>query len=61
VVVVPPGGGEIVGDAPDRRVEILSDRDSLAATWTRFGPGREGAELHVHREHSDLFYVLAGS
>jgi quercetin dioxygenase-like cupin family protein len=59
-VVVPAGGGEIVGDSPDRRVEILSDRDSLAATWTRFGPGREGADLHVHREHSDLFYVLAG-
>jgi quercetin dioxygenase-like cupin family protein len=59
-VVVPAGGGEVVGDAPERRVEILSDRDSLAATWTRFGPGREGADLHVHREHSDLFYVLAG-
>jgi uncharacterized cupin superfamily protein len=59
-VLVPAGGGEIVGDTPDRRVEILSDVDSIAATWTRFGPGREGADLHVHREHSDLFYVLAG-
>jgi quercetin dioxygenase-like cupin family protein len=58
--VVPPGGGEVVGDSPDRRVEILSDHETLHATWSRFGPGREGADLHVHRHHTDLFYVLAG-
>jgi quercetin dioxygenase-like cupin family protein len=43
VTVIPPGGGEIVGD-----------------TLSRYGPGREGADLHVHRRHSDLFYVLEG-
>ncbi len=59
-VVVPPGGGEIVGDSPERRVEILSDHETLNATWTRFGPHRDGADLHVHREHTDLFFVLAG-
>ena len=59
--VIGPGAGEVVGDAPDRRVEILSDHDVLAATWSRFGPRREGADLHVHRHHSDLFYVLAGT
>jgi mannose-6-phosphate isomerase-like protein (cupin superfamily) len=59
-IVIPPGGGEVVGDAPDRRVEILSDRRALAATWSRLGPRREGADLHVHRRHSDLFYVLEG-
>jgi mannose-6-phosphate isomerase-like protein (cupin superfamily) len=58
--LIPPGGGEIVGDAPDRRVEILSDHDALHATWSRFGPGRDGADLHIHRRHTDLFYVLAG-
>jgi quercetin dioxygenase-like cupin family protein len=57
---VPPGGGEVIGDAPDRRVEILSDRDELHATWSRFEPHREGADLHVHRKHTDLFYVLEG-
>src|SRR5262249_33443882 len=36
------------------------DAGPLNATWTRFGPFREGADLHVHREHSDFFYVLAG-
>jgi len=59
-LVVPPAGGEIVGDAPDRRVEILSDHDGLHATWSRFAAGRDGADLHVHRHHCDLFYVLEG-
>ncbi len=59
-VLVPHGGGEIVGDSPDRRVEILSDDETLHATWSRFGPHRDGADLHVHRHHTDLFYVLEG-
>ena len=54
------GNTEVVGDSPERRVEILCDRDELHATWTRFGPFREGASPHVHRRHCDLFYVLAG-
>ena len=29
-------------------------------TWTRYGPYRDGASPHVHRHHSDLFYVLEG-
>jgi mannose-6-phosphate isomerase-like protein (cupin superfamily) len=58
--VIAPGAGEVVGDSPDRRVEILADGDALHATWSRFGPGREGADLHVHRRHTDVFYVLEG-
>jgi quercetin dioxygenase-like cupin family protein len=60
VTVIAPGGGEVVGDSPERRVEILSDHPLLNATLSRFGPGREGADLHVHLAHSDLFYVLEG-
>ncbi len=60
LILVPPRSGELIGDAPDRRVEILSDHQSLHATWSRFGRGREGADLHVHRHHTDLFYVLDG-
>ena len=60
MVVIPPGGGEVIGDSPERRVEILCDGDALHATWSRFGPGREGADLHVHRRHTDIFYVLEG-
>jgi quercetin dioxygenase-like cupin family protein len=58
--VIAPGGGEVAGDAPGRRVEILAEDDALHATLTRFGPHRDGADLHVHRRHTDLFYVLAG-
>ena len=59
-VLIPPGEGEVIGDAPHRRVEILSDDETLAATWSRWGPRRVGADLHVHRLHTDLFYVLDG-
>jgi mannose-6-phosphate isomerase-like protein (cupin superfamily) len=58
--VIAPRGGEVIGDSDERRVEILTDGDALHATWSRFGPGREGADLHVHRRHTDLFYVLEG-
>jgi mannose-6-phosphate isomerase-like protein (cupin superfamily) len=52
--------GEVIGDAPDRRVEILGEHDGMHATWSRFGPGRDGADPHIHRRHHDVFYVLAG-
>ena len=32
----------------------------MHATWSRFGPGRDGADPHIHRRHTDLFYVLEG-
>jgi quercetin dioxygenase-like cupin family protein len=59
-VVIAPGGGEIIGDAPERRVAIVADDDALHATHTRFGPHRDGADLHVHERHTDVFYVLDG-
>jgi quercetin dioxygenase-like cupin family protein len=58
--IIPAGEGEVVGDSAERRVEILSDHDSLHATWSRFAAGRDGADLHVHRRHTDMFYVLEG-
>ena len=50
----------MVGDSAERRVEILCDREQLCVTWTRFGPGRDGASPHIHRHHTDLFFVLDG-
>ncbi len=58
--IVPPGAGEVLGDAPDRTVVLLADGDPLHATWSRFAAGRDGADLHVHREHTDAFFVLDG-
>src|ERR687885_1183758 len=57
---MPPGGGELIGDAPHRRVEVLCEHDALHATRVRLAAGGEGADLHVHRRHTDVFYVLAG-
>jgi quercetin dioxygenase-like cupin family protein len=61
MTVILPGGGEVIGDSADRRVEILSDDKTVHATWSRFGPGRAGADLHIHRRHTDIFYVLDGA
>jgi len=58
--VIAPRAGEAIGDAPERRVEILTDQDALHATWSRFAAGRDGAGRHIHRRHHDVFYVLAG-
>ena len=55
-----PGEGETVTDRPERTLRILADREELTLTWFRYEPGQEGPELHVHREHSDAFYVLEG-
>ena len=60
-IVIPPAGGEVVGDSPDRRVEILSEDEALHATWSRFGPGCNGAGPHVHRRHTDLSTCSAAS
>src|SRR3954454_7634706 len=58
--VVPPGEGEVIGDSPERRVEILCDDEAVHVTVSRFAAGRAGADLHIHRRHHDLFYVLEG-
>lgn len=59
--VIPPGGGEVISVTPERRLEILSEQDALHATWARFAPRNEGADLHIHRHHIDVFYVLDGA
>jgi len=50
----------VIRDTAASRVEILSDDETLNATWSRFAAHRVGADLHVHRHHFDLFYVLEG-
>ena len=59
-IVIGPGDGEIIGDAPDRRVEILSDHPALHVTWSRFAAGprrrRPARPPPPHR----LFFVLDG-
>lgn len=52
--------GELIADRPDCRVEILHEADGVHATRTRLGAGSSGTDPHVHRTHSDVFYVLEG-
>ena len=54
------GEGETVVDQPRRTLRILFSHELLDATWTRHEAGERGAEPHVHREHTDAFYVLEG-
>ena len=51
---------EVLGRSEEREVLVLAEQPGLSVTWSRFAAGRRGAEPHVHHEHIDCFYVLAG-
>jgi quercetin dioxygenase-like cupin family protein len=59
-VLLRPGEGETVTDRPERTLRILVELEQVIVTWFRYEPGEEGPEPHVHRRHTDAFYVLAG-
>jgi quercetin dioxygenase-like cupin family protein len=59
-VLLAPGEGEAIVDRPKRTIRILFSHELLDATWARHEAGERGAEPHVHREHTDSFYVLEG-
>jgi len=48
--------------SPNRNgaVVLLAERKLLTMTWSRYAAGEQGPDLHVHREHTDAFYVLDG-
>jgi mannose-6-phosphate isomerase-like protein (cupin superfamily) len=52
--------GETITALERREVVILGARPELTVTWSRYAGGEPGPGLHVHREHSDSFYVLEG-
>ena len=55
-----PGEGETIFDEERRTLRLLVDREELTATWFRYAPGEEGPDAHIHRRHTDAFYVLEG-
>jgi mannose-6-phosphate isomerase-like protein (cupin superfamily) len=59
-VVVGPGEGETITQREHRDLVILAERDDITITRTRYGPGEHGPDPHVHREHTDAFYVVEG-
>lgn len=59
-VLLAPGEGETTTDSPERTLRILCDFEQVIVSWFRYEPGEEGPEPHIHRQHSDAFYVLEG-
>ena len=51
----------VVTDSANRTICIRAASDELVVTETRYAAGERGPELHVHHEHVDCFYVLAGT
>ena len=47
-------------DTASRELRILSNHELLNATWTRHVAGERGADPHIHKHHTDAFYVLEG-
>jgi quercetin dioxygenase-like cupin family protein len=59
-VLVGPGDGETITARERREVVLLADREEISMTRSRYAPGERGPDPHVHREHTDAFYVLDG-
>jgi quercetin dioxygenase-like cupin family protein len=52
--------GETISDNEARNVLILVDEPQLVMTWTRYEHGERGPDPHVHRKHTDGFYIVEG-
>lgn len=52
--------GERISDTERRTVVLIAASPELTVTWSRYASGERGPDLHVHREHTDAFYVLTG-
>jgi quercetin dioxygenase-like cupin family protein len=59
-LLLAPGEGEIVTERPERTLRILAELEQVIVTWFRYEPGEKGPDPHVHRQHTDAFYVLEG-
>jgi quercetin dioxygenase-like cupin family protein len=59
-LLLAPGEGETVTDRPERTLRILAELEQVIVTWFRYEPGEKGPDPHVHRLHTDAFYVLEG-
>jgi mannose-6-phosphate isomerase-like protein (cupin superfamily) len=55
------GAGESIADRPRRTVRILADLDAVVVTESRYVPGEKGPDAHIHRRHTDAFFLLDGA
>jgi quercetin dioxygenase-like cupin family protein len=59
-IVLGPGEGEVITERDARTVRLKVGLDAIAVTETRYERGERGPGAHVHRRHTDAFYVLEG-
>jgi quercetin dioxygenase-like cupin family protein len=59
-VLVGPDEGEMITDRENREVALIAVRHDITISRSRYGPGERGPDPHVHREHTDSFFVLDG-
>lgn len=59
-VLLGPGEGETVSERDERSVLIKVGLDAITATESRYERGERGPDAHIHRRHTDAFYVLEG-
>src|SRR5436305_1139950 len=59
-LLLAPGEGETTTDRPGRTITILCDFEQLIVSLFRYEPGEKGPDPHIHRQHTDVFYVLSG-
>jgi quercetin dioxygenase-like cupin family protein len=59
-ILVGGGEGEVVSDRPEHIIRILAEHERLCTTESRYAAGERGPGPHIHRRHSDCFYVLEG-
>lgn len=59
-IVVDPGEGELL-ESDDRRMWILAGRPELCVFAFDADPGYVGPDAHIHKQHTDAFYVLEGA
>jgi quercetin dioxygenase-like cupin family protein len=59
-IVIDPEEAEAITERERRDVVLLAAREDLSITRSRYAPGERGPEPHIHREHTDAFYVLDG-
>jgi quercetin dioxygenase-like cupin family protein len=52
--------GDTITEREGRQLIVLAERGPITITWSRHAPGEPGPDLHVHRRHTDAFYVLQG-
>jgi quercetin dioxygenase-like cupin family protein len=53
-------GRETILRQSAREISILVAREEVTVTHARYAPGQRVAGSHLHRNHTDAFYVLEG-